>query len=59
MKDAKVIFSPQLANFLLKKGYQIINLKPKHDVPCSELNMVSMMPLKSGLTKPNKLNKIN
>jgi hypothetical protein len=32
-KDAKVIFSPQLANFLLLKGYQIIKLKPKHDCP--------------------------
>jgi predicted CoA-binding protein len=30
-KDAKVIFSPQLANFLLKKGYTIIKLKPKHN----------------------------
>jgi predicted CoA-binding protein len=32
-KDAKVIFSPQLANYLLSKGYQIIKLKPKHDCP--------------------------
>jgi hypothetical protein len=32
-KDAKIIFSPQLANFLLAKGYTIIKLKPKHDVP--------------------------
>jgi hypothetical protein len=32
-KDAKVIFSPQLANFLLMKGYHIIKLKPKHDNP--------------------------
>ena len=30
-KDAKVIFSPQLANYLLQHGYQIIKLKPKHD----------------------------
>jgi hypothetical protein len=32
-KDAKVIFSPQLANFLLVKGFTIIKLKPKHDNP--------------------------
>lgn len=32
-KDAKIIFSPQLANFLLKKGYTIIKLKPKHSAP--------------------------
>jgi hypothetical protein len=30
-KDAKIIFSPQLANFLLLKGYTIIKLKPKHN----------------------------
>lgn len=29
-KDAKIIFSPQLANYLLSRGYQIIKLKPKH-----------------------------
>ena len=28
-KDAKIIFSPQLANFLLQRGYTIIKLKPK------------------------------
>jgi hypothetical protein len=28
-KDAKIIFSPQLANFLLLRGYTIIKLKPK------------------------------
>ena len=28
-KEAKLIFSPQLANFLLSRGYQIIKLKPK------------------------------
>jgi predicted CoA-binding protein len=28
-KDAKLIFSPQLANFLLSRGYTIIKLKPK------------------------------
>jgi hypothetical protein len=32
-KDAKIIFSPQLANFLLSRGYTIIKLKPKHDNP--------------------------
>lgn len=32
-KDAKVIFSPQLANFLLSRGYTIIKLKPKHGSP--------------------------
>ena len=32
-KDAKVIFSPQLANFLLSRGYTIIKLKPKHGHP--------------------------
>lgn len=26
---AKIIFSPQLANYLLKRGYSIIKLKPK------------------------------
>lgn len=31
MKDAKIIFSPQLANYLLSKGYTIIKLKPKHE----------------------------
>lgn len=32
-KDAKIIFSPQLANFLLARGYTIIKLKPKHENP--------------------------
>ena len=32
-KNAKVIFSPQLSNYLLKRGYTIIKLKPKHDNP--------------------------
>lgn len=32
-KDAKIIFSPQLANFLLLRGFTIIKLKPKHDAP--------------------------
>lgn len=30
-KDAKIIFSPQLANYLLSKGFVIIKLKPKHN----------------------------
>lgn len=33
MKEAKIIFSPQLANYLLTNGFQIIKLKPKHDNP--------------------------
>ena len=32
-KDAKIIFSPQLANFLLQRGYMIIKLKPKKTNP--------------------------
>jgi hypothetical protein len=32
-KDAKVIFSPQLANYLLARDYTIIKLKPKHENP--------------------------
>ena len=32
-KDAKIIFSPQLANYLLQSGYTIIKLKPKHGNP--------------------------
>lgn len=32
-KDAKVIFSPQLANYLLQHGFTIIKLKPKHGMP--------------------------
>lgn len=32
-KDAKVIFSPQLANYLLQCGFEIIKLKPKHGNP--------------------------
>jgi hypothetical protein len=31
--DAKIIFSPQLANYLLQRGYVIIKLKPKHGKP--------------------------
>lgn len=30
-KNSKLIFSPQLANHLLKKGYNIIKLKPKRN----------------------------
>lgn len=33
LAKSKIIFSPQLANFLLKRGYPIINLKPKRDRP--------------------------
>ena len=29
----KLIFSPQLANYLLKRGHQIINLKPHRNNP--------------------------
>ena len=32
-KDAKVIFSPQLANYLLQCVFEIIKLKPKHGNP--------------------------
>lgn len=28
-QDAKLIFSPQLANYLLARGHMIIKLKPK------------------------------
>lgn len=28
---SKIIFSPQLANYLLDRGYKIIHLKPKND----------------------------
>jgi hypothetical protein len=31
MKTSKIIFSPQLAQYLLQCGYTIIDLKPKHD----------------------------
>ena len=30
-KKFKVIFSPQLANYLLKNNYNIVKLKPKHN----------------------------
>lgn len=29
MMDTKVIFSPQLAQWLLQNGYKIVDLKPK------------------------------
>jgi len=45
-KDAKIIFSPQLANFLLMRGYQIIKLKPKHD---NENETVYVFKLEDGL----------
>jgi hypothetical protein len=32
-KDAKVIHSPQLANYLLRRGFVIIKLKPKRGYP--------------------------
>ena len=32
-KDAKLIFSPQLANYLLECGFEIIKLKPKRGNP--------------------------
>ena len=32
-KDSKIIFSPQLANYLLHHGFEIIKLKPKHGSP--------------------------
>jgi hypothetical protein len=32
-KDAKIIFSPQLANYLLQSGFTLIKLKPKKDNP--------------------------
>lgn len=33
MMKGKVIFSPQLAQYLLHCGYTIIELKPKHGAP--------------------------
>ncbi len=45
-KDAKIIFSPQLANYLLGKGYTIIKLKPKHD---NENETVYVFRLEDGL----------
>lgn len=45
-KDAKIIFSPQLANFLLQRGYTIIKLKPKKD---NEAESVFVFKLEDGL----------
>ena len=45
-KDAKVIFSPQLANYLLACGYTIIKLKPKRD---KETETVFVFKLEDGL----------
>lgn len=45
-KDAKIIFSPQLANFLLARGYTIIKLKPKHG---NENETVYVFKLEDGL----------
>jgi hypothetical protein len=35
--DAKLIFSPQLANFLLSRGHVIIKLKPKRGTECESV----------------------
>lgn len=32
-QTSKIIFSPQLANYLLSQGYEIIKLKPKRGKP--------------------------
>ena len=32
-KTAKIIFSPQLSNYLLSQGFEIIKLKPKKSNP--------------------------
>lgn len=32
-KTSKLIFSPQLAQYLLQCGYRIVELKPKRDNP--------------------------
>lgn len=31
MRDEKLIFSPQLAKYLLKRGYKICDIKAKRD----------------------------
>ena len=46
MKDAKIIFSPQLANYLLACGFSIIKLKPKRD---KENETVFVFRLEDGL----------
>ena len=45
-KDAKLIFSPQLANYLLACGFSIIKLKPKRD---KENETVFVFRLEDGL----------
>lgn len=45
-KDAKIIFSPQLANYLLACGFSIIKLKPKRD---KENETVFVFRLEDGL----------
>ena len=45
-KDAKNIFSPQLANYLLACGFSIIKLKPKRD---KENETVFVFRLEDGL----------
>jgi predicted CoA-binding protein len=45
-KDAKVIHSPQLANYLLQQGYTIIKLKPKRG---NEYETVYVFRLDQGL----------
>ena len=45
-KDAKIIFSPQLANYLLACGFSIIKLKPKRD---KENEAVFVFRLEDGL----------
>ena len=37
MEDTKLIFSPQLAKFLLSKGHVIIDLKAKKEDICSTI----------------------
>ena len=45
-KDAKIMFSPQLANYLLACGFSIIKLKPKRD---KENETVFVFRLEDGL----------
>lgn len=45
-KDAKIIFSPQLANYLLACGFSIIKLKQKRD---KENETVFVFRLEDGL----------
>ena len=46
MKTSKIIFSPQLAQYLLQCGYKIIELKPKRD---SERETVFVFKYEKGL----------